>query len=114
MVPKFLRRSNIEQPKRPGGFRLFLRNPATHVAGLGVLCGSQAIQVIHLKNESADETRTSESKIRTLKDVIDRIRAGEQVDLQQELGKGDPKQEKEWQDCQYLPSARLATTDLRQ
>jgi hypothetical protein len=113
VVPKFLRRANIEQQDRPSGFRLFLRNPATHVAGLAVLCGSQAIQVIYLKNEAADNTRTSESKIRILGNVIDRVKAGEQVDLQQEFGTGDPDKEKEWQQCQYIHFTRLLGTDSR-
>src|ERR1700761_3041812 len=68
IIPRFLRRSGTsERPDQPtSGFGLFLRNPATHVAGLAVLCGSQAIQVIYIKNEAADRGRTTESKIRLL------------------------------------------------
>jgi hypothetical protein len=95
IIPKFLRRSN--EPKPPSSFRLFWRNPITHVAGLAVLCGSQAIQVIYLKNDATDSKRVAASKIRLLNDVIERIKAGEPVDLRKELETGDPEAEKEWQ-----------------
>jgi Family of unknown function (DUF5321) len=102
MLPKFMRRSNTPESHQPGGFSLFLQNPATHIAGLAIFCGSQAIQVIYVKNDATDRKRSSESKIRLLGDIVERIKAGEPLDLKRELGTGDPEKEKEWQDCKQF------------
>jgi hypothetical protein len=101
VIPKFLR-STPEAIERPSGFRRFLRNPAIHVAGLAILCGSQAIQVIYIKNEAADRTLSSDAKIRLLNNVIERVKAGESVDIEQEFGTGDSEKEKEWQKRESL------------
>jgi Family of unknown function (DUF5321) len=76
----------------------FFRNPAVHIAFLALFCGSQAIHVISLKNQIQDHESLVRKKIRLLNEVLERIKAGEAVDVKEMLGTGDPEKEKEWQD----------------
>jgi hypothetical protein len=88
MVPKF--KSGPEQPKSREW------NPATPYIILGLLVGSQAIQVLWLKQDRAHSLRKAEAKIGLLKEVIERVQRGENVDVEGVLGTGDPESEKEW------------------
>jgi hypothetical protein len=78
------------------------RNPATPVLFLGILCGSQAIQILSLKSRTFQSTRQAEAKMTLLHEVIKRVQAGEDVDVRKELGTGDPVKEKEWEDGKLL------------
>ena len=60
--------------------------------------GSQAIHTLKLKNEMTEMERKAEAKISLLKRVIEKIQSGEDVDVEKELGTGDPVAEKEWFD----------------
>lgn len=61
-----------------------------------LLIGSMPIQMIATKNEHATFTRKADTKIALLKDVIERVQRGEQVDVAGLLGKGNKQQEDEW------------------
>ncbi|KAF2856552.1 hypothetical protein T440DRAFT_2804 [Plenodomus tracheiphilus IPT5] len=71
-------------------------NPATPYIILSLLVGSQAIQVLWLKQERAASLRKAEAKIGILKEVIERVQRGEKVDVEGVLGVGDVENEKAW------------------
>lgn len=57
-----------------------------------------AIQMIALRNEFAAFSRRADAKIGLLREVIERIQKGEDVDVEGLLGVGDAAQEKEWEE----------------
>lgn len=101
MIPKALRQptplSEAASPLQKSNDKIpFSQNPGMHMTFLGLLCGSLAIKVITLKTEIEDTRRMVESKIRLLDNVIRRLRSGENVDVREALGTGDPEKETEW------------------
>ena len=97
MVPKAFRsqeRSNIPtEPRRSKDW-----NPATFFICIFLLIGSNAIQMLTLRNEYSSFSRKAETKIALLKEVLDKVQRGEQVDVEKVLGTGDEEQEQEWAD----------------
>lgn len=91
MVPKPLRRRSEVRESR--GW-----NPATPYIVLGLLVGSQAIQILWLKQEKGHSLRRAEAKIGLLKEIIERVQRGEDVPVERLLGTGDSESEKEWAD----------------
>ncbi|KAL7276083.1 hypothetical protein RUND412_000930 [Rhizina undulata] len=73
-------------------------NPATFFIVIFLFIGSQAIQLIALKHSHADNMRRADAKIGVLKEVIQRIQNGEEVDVELMLGTGNEKEEKSWED----------------
>jgi hypothetical protein len=95
MIPKPLK----ERPQSPDRREW---NPATPYIVLGLLVGSQAIQMLWLKQERARNLRRAEAKIGILREVIERVQAGEVVDVEKVLGTGDEAEEAEWADGEYM------------
>ncbi|KAL8708207.1 MAG: hypothetical protein Q9220_006877 [cf. Caloplaca sp. 1 TL-2023] len=62
-----------------------------------LLIGSNAMQLLALKNEFNAFTRRADAKISLLKDVIERVQRGEGVDVKGLLGTGNPEKEREWE-----------------
>src|SRR5215469_15152209 len=95
LTPRFLRRSRngVSKSKR---LRRFLENPSTPILSLALLVGSQAIHTLKLKSDMTEMERKAEAKISLLKRVIERIQSGEDVNVEKELGTGEPVAEKEW------------------
>ncbi|KAG4304604.1 hypothetical protein PORY_001997 [Pneumocystis oryctolagi] len=60
--------------------------------------GSQAIHVLSIKQEFKEFEEQIDAKISLLRNVIDRIQRGEEVDVPRELGTGVVEKEKEWSD----------------
>lgn len=89
MVPKPLRERGSAPRSREW-------NPATPYIILSLLVGSQAIQILWLKQERAHAQRKAEAKIGLLKEVIERVQNGEDVDVEKVLGTGDEASEREW------------------
>ncbi|CAO2657685.1 Nn.00g038110.m01.CDS01 [Neocucurbitaria sp. VM-36] len=89
MVPKPIR-GYSEQPK-PREW-----NPATPYIILGLLVGSQAIQILWLKQERGHSLRKAEAKIGILREIIERVQRGEDVPVEKVLGTGDVASEREW------------------
>lgn len=54
--------------------------------------------MIALKNSFAAFTRRADAKIGLLKEVIERVQKGEDVDVEGLLGTGDKKREAEWEE----------------
>ena len=55
-----------------------------------------------LRNEYSTFSRKADAKIRLLKDVLDRLQRGENVDVEKVLGTGDEEQEQEWRNGKWL------------
>ncbi|KAF1838494.1 hypothetical protein BDW02DRAFT_585773 [Decorospora gaudefroyi] len=89
MVPKPLK-SRPEYP-RPKEW-----NPATPYIVLGLLVGSQAIQILWLKQERSHSLRRAEAKIGILRELLERVQRGETVPVEQVLGTGEAENEREW------------------
>ena len=53
--------------------------------------------MLALRNEFTVFSRRADAKIGLLKDVIERVQRGEEVDVKGLLGTGDPEKEKEWE-----------------
>jgi len=54
--------------------------------------------MIALKNSFAASSRRADAKIGLLKEIVERIQNGEEVDVEGLLGTGDAKREQEWED----------------
>lgn len=101
MIPKFLRNrgSKTDVTGRPQSKEW---NPASFYIIIFLLIGSQAIRMIALKNDYSAYTRTTDAKILLLREVIERVKAGEKVDVERLLGTGDEAKEREWEEGQYF------------
>ena len=97
MIPKSFRNKD-----NPGAVTKSQRskdwNPATFFIWIFLLIGSNAIQMLALRNEYSTFSRKADAKIALLKEVLDKIRRGEEVDVDKVLGTGDEEQEQEWAD----------------
>lgn len=82
-------------------------NPATFFICVFLLIGSNAIQMLTLKNEYSTFSRKADAKIKQLKDVLDRVQRGDNVDVEKVLGTGDEEQEQEWRDGKWLHALSL-------
>jgi hypothetical protein len=77
-------------------------NPATFYIIIFTLIGSQAINLLLLKKDYAAYSRSADAKIRLLKEVIEKIKNGEKVDVERLLGTGDAQKEREWEEGSSL------------
>jgi hypothetical protein len=57
-----------------------------------------SIQMISLRNEFTAFSRRADAKISLLKEIVERIQNGEEVDVEGLLGTGDAQREKEWEE----------------
>jgi hypothetical protein len=76
-------------------------NPATFYIVIFLLIGSMSIQMIALRNSFATFSRRADAKIDLLREIIERVQRGEEVDVEGLLGTGDPKKEKEWEEGSF-------------
>ena len=58
--------------------------------------------MLALKSEYSTSSSKADAKIKLLKDVLDRVQRGENVDVEKALGTGDEEQEQEWRDGKWL------------
>lgn len=102
LVPKFLRRAQdpVEAAERAQrkATRPKVRNEYTVFIVLGILVGSNAIQLIALRNEMLNFSRKTDAKLELLREVVQKVKNGEDVDVRGLLGTGDPAHEKEWEE----------------
>jgi len=105
LVPKFLRRDREASPAKPNSKEW---NPATIFIVLGILVGSNAINILSLKRETLNFSRKTDAKLGLLREVLQRVKNGEDVDVEKLLGTGDAKSEQEWEDVmQELESTNM-------
>ena len=102
IIPKALRSSKqSESPAKSQRAKDW--NPATFFICIFLLIGSNAIQMLTLRNEYSTFTRKADQKIALLKDVLNRVQKGEKVNIEKVLGTGDEQQEREWEDGKLPP-----------
>ena len=73
-------------------------NPYTFFIVIFLLIGSNAIQMIALRNDFRAFSRKADARIGLLKEVIERVQRGEDVDVEGLLGTGNAEQEREWEE----------------
>lgn len=78
-------------------------NPATFYVWMFLLIGSNAINMIALRNDFVKTSSIADKQIRNLKEVIDRVRAGKKVDVEALLGTGKTKKEIGWAQSKSSP-----------
>ncbi|KAA8646981.1 hypothetical protein EYZ11_000145 [Aspergillus tanneri] len=96
MIPKFLRNRSAKDASDTPKSKEW--NPASFYIIIFILIGSQAIRMIALKNDYKAYTRTTDAKILLLREVIERVKNGEKVDVEKLLGTGDAGKEREWEE----------------
>jgi hypothetical protein len=97
LIPKPLRQSSPRAALKKK-VRSKEWNPATFFIIIFLLIGSMSIQMIASRNESAAFNRRADAKIGLLKEIIERIQNGEEVDVEGLLGTGDKEREREWEE----------------
>ena len=96
ILPKFLR-SKSDTPLEPKIKKP--RNPANYFIWIYILIGSQAIRIIQTRNELSTYMRKADVKVQKLREVVEALHRGEDVDVEKALGTGDETQEREWEDA---------------
>ncbi|KAJ6782253.1 hypothetical protein PWT90_04162 [Aphanocladium album] len=96
LVPKPLRREN--RPRRRGGKKAKEWNPVTYFIVMFLFVGSMSIQMIALRNQTSRYMRQASVRLQLLREVVERIQNGEDVDVETELGTGDEKKEADWEE----------------
>lgn len=96
MIPRFIRNRKARTSSSQAESKEW--NPATFYIIMFTLIGSQAIRMLTLKNDFTAYTRSTDAKIELLKEVIERVKKGEKVDVEKLLGTGDEAREKEWEE----------------
>jgi hypothetical protein len=95
IIPKSLRlreKSQLPAEKKPP-------NPASYFIWISLFIGSQAIRIFGVQNEYNTFMRKAELKIAKLREVIEKLHKGEEVDVEKVLGTGDETQELEWEEA---------------
>ncbi|KAK3296192.1 uncharacterized protein B0H64DRAFT_165205 [Chaetomium fimeti] len=72
-------------------------NPATFFIFIFLLIGSMSIQMIALRKDFATFMRQSDVRIGLLREVVEKLQKGEDVDVEKALGTGDAEKELEWE-----------------
>lgn len=73
-------------------------NPATFFIVIFLLIGSMSIQMISLRKNFDAFMRRSDVRIGLLREVVERVQNGEEVDVEKVLGAGDSEREAEWEE----------------
>ncbi|KAI0603201.1 hypothetical protein F4775DRAFT_17814 [Biscogniauxia sp. FL1348] len=73
-------------------------NPATFYIFMFLFIGSMSINVITLKTEFATFARRADVRIDVLREVVEKLQDGEDVDVEKALGTRDPEREKAWEE----------------
>ncbi|KAI7560517.1 hypothetical protein KC343_g8841, partial [Hortaea werneckii] len=73
-------------------------NPYTIFILLAIVVGSNAINTLALRNEMLNYNRKTDAKLELLREVVQRVKDGEDVDVKKMLGTGDAQAEKEWEE----------------
>lgn len=73
-------------------------NPATFFIIIFLFIGSMSIQMIALRRDFDTFMRRSEVHIGLLREVVEKLQRGEEVDVRKTLGTGDAEKEKEWEE----------------
>lgn len=96
MIPRFIRDRKARDTRKSEEW-----NPATFYIIIFILIGSQAIRMLLLKNDWKAYSRSTDAKIGLLREVIEKVKKGEQVDVEKLLGTGDVGKEREWEEGMF-------------
>lgn len=66
--------------------------------------GSMSIQMIALRNQTVRYMRQAGIRLELLREVVERIQNGEDVDVEKLLGTGEPQKEADWEEGEYCQS----------
>ena len=97
IIPKSLRTRTPSAEEHPAA-KSKEWNPATFFIIIFLLIGSQAIQTIALQRSYTSYSNQTEARLSLLRDVLRRVQAGEDVDVETALGTGNEVKEKEWEE----------------
>ncbi|KAG7290341.1 hypothetical protein NEMBOFW57_000341 [Staphylotrichum longicolle] len=97
LVPKPLRSRSTAGPGKKTKVQKGW-NPATFFIFIFLLIGSMSIQMISLKKDFATFMRQSDVRIGLLREVVEKLQKGEEVDVEKVLGTGDPERELAWEE----------------
>lgn len=96
MIPPTIRAKSralfSERRRRP-------TNPATYFIWIYLLIGSQAIRLLQVKNDYATYSRKAELQLEKLREVVRKLQAGEEVDVEKVLGTNDANEEEAWEEA---------------
>ena len=95
IIPRFLRERHTSRSATTKRHT----NPANYFIWIYILIGSQAIRLLSLKNEFRTYTRQSDLKLAKLREVVEKLQRGEEVDVEKVLGTGDEIAEREWEEA---------------
>lgn len=101
LIPKPLRRENRQARKAGAPKTSWMArewNPATFFICIFLLIGSMSIQMISLRNNFDAFMRRADVRIGLLREVVEKIQNGEQVDVEKVLGSGDSEREAIWEE----------------
>lgn len=107
LVPKPLRRENRVRAQKSSTRRNWLAkewNPATFYIIIFLMIGSMSIQMISLRKNFEAFMRRSDVRIGLLREVVEKLQNGEQVDVEKVLGTGDTEREAEWEEGRFQPA----------
>lgn len=96
VIPRALR-NGFEEASEPTTKKKRAPNAATYFIWIYLLIGSQAIRILQVKSDFDVCMRRADIKIGKLRDVVDALQRGEEIDVEKALGTGDEEQEREWE-----------------
>src|SRR5271156_4817205 len=82
LIPKPLRRSSSPSAAKKFKPKSNEWNPATFFIFIFLLIGSMSIQMIALRNDFAAFSRRADAKIGLLREIVERVQRGEEVDVE--------------------------------
>lgn len=102
LVPKPLRTWTIpwfgkSKPKSKSATKPQGWNPATFFIFIFLFIGSMSIQMISLRRDFGTFMRQSDVRIGLLREVVEKLQRGEEVDVEKALGTGDAEKEVLWE-----------------
>jgi len=74
-------------------------NPASYFIWIYIFIGSQAIRIITVKDEYQTYSRKADLQIDKLREVVRKLLAGEEVDVEKVLGTDVPEEENAWEEA---------------
>jgi hypothetical protein len=97
LIPKPLRKSATSGAKPKLKSKEW--NPATFYIFIFLFIGSMSINQLVLRTEYNAFTERADARISVLREVVEKLHRGEDVDVERALGTGDAVREAEWKEC---------------
>jgi hypothetical protein len=88
----------LSAPSPPWYKQPRFRRGLVNILLLGSFANSAAI-ILSYKSQQREISWLAKERIQTLRETIERVRRGEDIDVRAVLGTGDPEMERRWDDC---------------